>query len=402
MLDVNAGIPLVDEAELLKHDAANRPGHRGRADLHRLLGDRGARGRPVGVRGPRARELGDRRGRAARADAAAGRAPRRGRDRARQRRDRDPARRPRSGSSARARSSASPPTTASRATDVVIDPLAMPVGADTEAVQDDARDDPADPRRARREHVPRRVERLVRAARAPRAERAFLPMAMAAGLTSAIMSTAEVCVDSGHGRPTCCSATTSGARAGSPPTARAAAARSRAGGRRCRERAARRSAAGASALRAVEVEPAPADGAERVRLRFLPDGAEVRVPSGTPVFDAASWNGIAIDSTCGGYGTCKKCKVRVVSGERAGGADRSARVHAGRAAGRLAAGLPGDGPRRPGRRGAAAADAAEGGAGRRRASRDPATVGPEAPPGARGADARGSAVGPPAGAGRDR
>ena len=57
------------------------------------------------------------------------------------------------------------------------------------------------------------------------------------------------------------------------------------------------------------------DGAERVRLRFLPDGGEVRVPSGTPVFDAASWNGIAIDSTCGGHGTCKKCKVRIVSGD---------------------------------------------------------------------------------------
>jgi uncharacterized 2Fe-2S/4Fe-4S cluster protein (DUF4445 family) len=64
-----------------------------------------------------------------------------------------------------------------------------------------------------------------------------------------------------------------------------------------------------------EPDPQPADGAERVRLRFLPDGAEVRVPSGTPVFDAASWNGIAIDSTCGGHGTCKKCKVRIVAGE---------------------------------------------------------------------------------------
>ncbi|HSC05027.1 MAG TPA: ASKHA domain-containing protein [Solirubrobacteraceae bacterium] len=61
--------------------------------------------------------------------------------------------------------------------------------------------------------------------------------------------------------------------------------------------------------------PAPDDGAGRVRLRFLPEGAEVRVPSGTPVFDAASWNGIAIDSTCGGHGTCKKCKVRIVSGD---------------------------------------------------------------------------------------
>jgi uncharacterized 2Fe-2S/4Fe-4S cluster protein (DUF4445 family) len=60
---------------------------------------------------------------------------------------------------------------------------------------------------------------------------------------------------------------------------------------------------------------APDDGAQRVRLRFLPDGNEVRVPSGTPIFDAASWNGIAIDSTCGGHGTCKKCKVRIVSGD---------------------------------------------------------------------------------------
>jgi len=60
---------------------------------------------------------------------------------------------------------------------------------------------------------------------------------------------------------------------------------------------------------------AETDGAQRVRLRFLPDGGDVRVPSGTPIFDAASWNGIAIDSTCGGHGTCKKCKVRIVSGE---------------------------------------------------------------------------------------
>jgi uncharacterized 2Fe-2S/4Fe-4S cluster protein (DUF4445 family) len=66
----------------------------------------------------------------------------------------------------------------------------------------------------------------------------------------------------------------------------------------------------------AEATPAASDdGAQRVRLRFLPDGADVRVPSGTPVFDAASWNGIAIDSTCGGHGTCKKCKVRIVSGE---------------------------------------------------------------------------------------
>jgi uncharacterized 2Fe-2S/4Fe-4S cluster protein (DUF4445 family) len=57
------------------------------------------------------------------------------------------------------------------------------------------------------------------------------------------------------------------------------------------------------------------DRPARVRLRFLPEGTEVRVPAGTPVFDAASWNAIAIDSTCGGHGTCRKCRVRVVSGQ---------------------------------------------------------------------------------------
>jgi uncharacterized 2Fe-2S/4Fe-4S cluster protein (DUF4445 family) len=68
----------------------------------------------------------------------------------------------------------------------------------------------------------------------------------------------------------------------------------------------------------VSGEPAieaPPDAARRVRLRFEPEGVEVRVPAGTAIFDAASWNGIAIDSTCGGYGTCKKCRVRVLSGE---------------------------------------------------------------------------------------
>jgi len=52
----------------------------------------------------------------------------------------------------------------------------------------------------------------------------------------------------------------------------------------------------------------------RVDLVFAPSGTRVRVPPGVTVFDAASWNGIAIDSTCGGHGTCKKCKIRVTGG----------------------------------------------------------------------------------------
>ncbi|HEY2641167.1 MAG TPA: ASKHA domain-containing protein [Streptosporangiaceae bacterium] len=52
----------------------------------------------------------------------------------------------------------------------------------------------------------------------------------------------------------------------------------------------------------------------RVELRFQPAGLRVRVPPGVTLFDAASWNGIAIDSTCGGHGTCKKCKIRILDG----------------------------------------------------------------------------------------
>ena len=48
-----------------------------------------------------------------------------------------------------------------------------------------------------------------------------------------------------------------------------------------------------------------------VRVNLLFNDRPVRVPSGVTLFDAASWNGIAIDSTCGGHGTCKKCRIRI-------------------------------------------------------------------------------------------
>ncbi len=59
------------------------------------------------------------------------------------------------------------------------------------------------------------------------------------------------------------------------------------------------------------------DGVGRVQLSFtVTDGQDrsVRVPPGVSIFDSASWNGIAIDSTCGGHGTCHKCKVLVDPG----------------------------------------------------------------------------------------
>jgi len=65
------------------------------------------------------------------------------------------------------------------------------------------------------------------------------------------------------------------------------------------------------------------DGTGRVKLSFRSletDGSVsservITVPTGVSAFDAASWNGIAIDSTCGGYGTCKKCKIQVTNGD---------------------------------------------------------------------------------------
>jgi len=63
------------------------------------------------------------------------------------------------------------------------------------------------------------------------------------------------------------------------------------------------------------VSAVDAAGVGRVQLKFVPSGQEVRVPPGVSVFDAASWNGLAIDSTCGGHGTCKKCKIQILEGE---------------------------------------------------------------------------------------
>ena len=65
------------------------------------------------------------------------------------------------------------------------------------------------------------------------------------------------------------------------------------------------------------------DGSTRVHLTYrvldkdpkvAPVEKNITVPGGVSAFDAASWNGIAIDSTCGGHGTCKKCKIKVTDG----------------------------------------------------------------------------------------
>ncbi len=53
----------------------------------------------------------------------------------------------------------------------------------------------------------------------------------------------------------------------------------------------------------------------KLEVTFRPFDRTTRVPEGTTLFNAAHWIGLAIESTCGGRGTCGKCKVRVLAGD---------------------------------------------------------------------------------------
>src|SRR5882762_1862996 len=53
---------------------------------------------------------------------------------------------------------------------------------------------------------------------------------------------------------------------------------------------------------------------KKLEVLYRPFDKTTRVPPGTTLFSAAHWIGLPIDSTCGGRGTCGKCKVRVVEG----------------------------------------------------------------------------------------
>ena len=62
------------------------------------------------------------------------------------------------------------------------------------------------------------------------------------------------------------------------------------------------------------MEPTTAARAEKLKVTFLPKETTTRVPSGTTLFHAAAWTGQPIESTCGGRGTCGKCRVQVIEG----------------------------------------------------------------------------------------
>jgi uncharacterized 2Fe-2S/4Fe-4S cluster protein (DUF4445 family) len=53
---------------------------------------------------------------------------------------------------------------------------------------------------------------------------------------------------------------------------------------------------------------------KKLEVVYKPFEKTTRVPPGTTLFSAAHWIGLPIDSTCGGRGTCGKCKVQVLQG----------------------------------------------------------------------------------------
>ncbi len=55
----------------------------------------------------------------------------------------------------------------------------------------------------------------------------------------------------------------------------------------------------------------------KFKIDFRPQNLVTHAPEGTTIFNAANWAGLAIDSTCGGRGTCGKCKVRLLNGANA-------------------------------------------------------------------------------------
>src|SRR5438874_8405369 len=53
----------------------------------------------------------------------------------------------------------------------------------------------------------------------------------------------------------------------------------------------------------------------KFQVLFRPQNVITHAPEATTLFNAANWAGLPIDSTCGGRGTCGKCKVQLLSGD---------------------------------------------------------------------------------------
>lgn len=62
-------------------------------------------------------------------------------------------------------------------------------------------------------------------------------------------------------------------------------------------------------------EGKPLSTDSKITIEFQPQNKITRVPAGMTIFNAANWIGLPIDSTCGGRGTCGKCKIRILQGQ---------------------------------------------------------------------------------------
>ena len=215
------------------------------------------------------------------------------------------------------------------AADIVIDPLAMPIGADQEVVNTTLET----MRRIRDEFGVNMTCGASNVSFGMPARHtlgaAFLPMAMTAGLTSAIMDTrtpqiveAVKAADLLLGHDEWGGAWIAAHRARLAREAAATAVTdspdfslddvAREG---LIERPGAR-ARGRTTGPAGSTSPSPCTRRPRTAPTSPRRSAASGCRPGVTVFDAASWNGIAIDSTCGGHGTCHKCRVRVEGGRR--------------------------------------------------------------------------------------
>ena len=217
MLDVNMGVPLADEAELLAQAVTMI---QGLTDLPLVIDSSVVEALEAGlggVPGQGAGQLRDRGEGAAGRDPADRRPARGGGDRAAQRGGRDPRRplqAPRHHPQDRRHRHGGVRHPAGRHRDR---PARDADRRRHHARQEDPADHPADPRRAGPQHDPRRVQRLVRHARAARAGRHVPADGHAVRPHQRDHGRARPRRSSKRSRPpTCCSATTSGAWPGSP------------------------------------------------------------------------------------------------------------------------------------------------------------------------------------------
>ena len=269
--------------------------------------------------------------------------------------------------------------------DVIIDPLAMPVGAEPRAVHALRRDAAPAPRRARREHDLRRRQHVVRPAGPPHA-RSRVPRRRAEPRPDERDHGFAPAGDGGGGPRDRLPARPRRVGRGLDPHATARSRRQRRhergrgppGGAAPRPRPPALPPVGRRPRRQGGARARRHDALRRGELERRRDRLDLRRPRHV-----------------------QEVQGRVVSGNAPITPGRSARLHRRGAEERLAARVPRERAGGPHDRGAAAADAAEGGARRRRPARDPAAGRAEALRRAHRADARGPALGSRAGARRD-